>query len=256
MHSLPDPSAELCLKLIQITDCHLLANPEAHLKQVSPWQSLRQVCAAVRRKHGNANALLLTGDLSQDGSPASYTNLLDAISDLKLDTYAVAGNHDCAELLHSMLQPKSLPFGHWHLLLLHSPVANEVYGMLAEAELLWLRQQLDAFPDQYFLIALHHQPVPVGGEWINEIGLRNAVELETLLTNHPQVRVLIHGHTHQAGCYDWQHIACYGTPSSWRQFVSNSPTHRMDFLPPAYRVIELYNSGAHRSWIEFAYAPQ
>jgi Icc protein len=254
MHTLANQSTASCFTLIQVTDCHLLAEAGALLKGVSPQQTLKAVCGAIARQR--ADALLLTGDLSQDGSAASYSNLLNCLEDLKLDAFALAGNHDNFDLMHSLLQPrislnKSFAFGAWRVLLLHSPVESEVHGHIKESELLWLQQQLDAFPDRYFLIALHHHPVPTGSEWMDRIGLQNPSTLQTLLVNYPRVRVLIYGHTHQVGSHVWQHIACYGTPSSWRQFSAYSRSHRMDFLPPAYRVIELFDNGDHRSWIEF-----
>ena len=252
MTTVPDPGS----KLIQITDCHLLADPGALHKRVSPRRTLQSVCDAVRKNHADAAALLLTGDLSQDGSTESYRQMVGMITPLTIRTFALAGNHDLAAAMQNSLPPvisldKIATFGNWRVLLLNSVIESEVGGRLDSAELQWLQDQLTEYKEDYFIVALHHHPVLTGSLWMDRIGLENPQALEHLLTDNPRVRMLLHGHTHQAGCRFWKHIPCYGTPSSWRQFAAGSAFYRMDVLPPAYRVIELHNDGRHRSWVEF-----
>ncbi len=256
MHTISKNESNPGFKIIQITDCHLLENNLSKFKNVSPAQSLQQVCKSVLQKHADADLLLLTGDLSQDGSAKSYSNLLDLIPHSSFQTYALAGNHDAPELMHSILSPginleKSCRHKNWCLLFLHSAVANEVSGTLEKEELLWLKQQLDSFSKQHVMLAIHHHPVATGSQWMDKIGLRNSSELNEVIREYANIRLLVHGHTHQANSSQIHQIPCYGTPSSWRQFVTNSRKHQMDVLPPAYRVIELFDNGTHRSWIEF-----
>ncbi len=244
-------------KLVQVTDCHLLADASVKFKQVPPKYSLQQVCSHIQQKHADADVLLLTGDLSQDGSEASYHHLLEMVLPIDLDTYALAGNHDDPEAMQAVFDKKiyldkSLSLNNWRVLLLESTVASEVHGHLRNDELIWLERQIKAAAEEYFLLALHHQPVPTGSRWLDDIGLENASELWDMSKAYPNIRLLIHGHTHQANYYQINRIACYGGPSSWRWFAANTDSHQMAHLPPAYRVIELFEDGTHASWIEFA----
>lgn len=250
------PSGAEYTKIVQISDCHLLEDAAARYKNVCPKHGLDLVCESITDKHPDADLLLLTGDLSQDESAASYQLLSGTLHRLNIEAYAIPGNHDDLNCLQASCGNivnlgKSIELNHWRLLLLSSQLPGHVEGQLSDEELYWLSQQLSMTQNQHALIALHHQPYLTGSEWMDRIGLKNRQSLLSVLEDYPQVRVLIHGHTHQVGYYRQHQLSCYGTPSSWRQFIPNSPECRMDNLPPAYRVVQLHKTGAHRSWVEF-----
>ena len=49
-------------------------------------------------------------------------------------------------------------------------------------------------PMRHALVCLHHQPVPHGSRWLDELMLDNADELFAVLARHPRVRGLLWGH--------------------------------------------------------------
>src|SRR5690625_7474200 len=71
-------------------------------------------------------------------------------------------------------EPRLMNLGNWQLVLLNSSVPGEIYGELEESELAFLERVLKAGSERHTMIALHHQPIPVGSEWIDEYLLRNA----------------------------------------------------------------------------------
>lgn len=244
-------------KLIQITDCHLLADPEQNLRGVAPFKTLTVVGRAIQQKHGDADALVVCGDISEDGSPASYAHLINTLAGLNLPILTLPGNHDDYSVMQSQqneyFQDKRFIEldNRWCVVCLHSQKTGELAGYVDDTQINWLAQQLGDHVANHFIVAVHHQPLSVGSTWIDRIGLQNGSELMKLLSGFPAVKMIIHGHVHQVHFRLWRHIACYATPSSWRQFVADSAEHRMAFLPPAYRVLELFPSGKHRSWVEF-----
>jgi Icc protein len=61
------------VRLLQLTDCHLKASPEAQVKGWVTEASLAAVVeAAFSREGERPAAVLATGDITQDGSPEAY----------------------------------------------------------------------------------------------------------------------------------------------------------------------------------------
>ena len=84
-------------RVIQISDCHLLAEPDCWFYGVQPY---RQLEALVSQLHQNQpDALILTGDLTQDHSLASYQLLAQLLSGWSCPVFYLPGNHDDMELM-------------------------------------------------------------------------------------------------------------------------------------------------------------
>jgi Icc protein len=149
---------------------------------------------------------------------------------------------------------RTAELGGWRILMAHSNIPGHVEGELDERQIQWLDECLSA-THRPGLLALHHPPLAVGSAWMDRIGLRNGERLAELVRRHASLKCIIHGHAHQAGCVYTDGRPCYGTPSTWRQFVPATAEHRMDSLPPALRVIRLAPDGSHSSWVEFVQTP-
>jgi Icc protein len=243
-------------KVIQITDCHLLADRRALLNGINTFESLANVLRHVRRHHQDARRLLLTGDLSQDGSADSYRLLQDLVGALDIPAAALPGNHDRFSLMRSVFDPEviacphHLDLEHWQVLLLDSTVPGETGGFLHAAELDWLRRRL-RLATQPALVALHHPAMPVGSPWMDRVGLKNSAELLSILTAAPHVKAVVFGHAHQVSLTTRAGVDCYGTPSTWRQYKPGAVNYAVDILPPAYRVLALLPGGRLATHVEF-----
>jgi Icc protein len=242
-------------KIIQLTDTHLLADRKLLLRGCSPYARLEQVLRHVRRHHPDAGLLLLTGDLSEDGSAESYRWLQELIGSLNVPAAALPGNHDDASLMRTVLDrnvialPRDLERDNWQILLLDSTVPGKTEGLLSGSELEWLRRRL-AEKTTFALIAVHHPPVPVGSPWMDRIGLKNAGELLAILAGARHAKAVVFGHVHQVAFAVYDGLACYGTPSTWRQFKPNTVEYAVDILPPAYRVLNLFSDGNLTTHVE------
>lgn len=243
-------------KVIQITDCHLLADRRALLGGINAFENLAKVLRHVRRHHRNARLLLLTGDLSQDGSPDSYRLLQNLIGAAGIPAAALPGNHDRFSLMQTVFDPeviacpRHLDLEHWQVLLLDSTVPGETGGLLSPAKLDWLRRRL-LLATQPALVALHHPAMPVGSLWMDRVGLKNASELLSILTASPHVKAVVSGHAHQVSLTTYANLDCYGTPSTWRQYKPGAVDYVVDVLPPAYRVLTLFPGGRLATHVEF-----
>ena len=243
-------------KIIQLTDCHLLADRRLQLQGCDTYARLEKVLRHARQHHPDVRLLLLTGDLSEDGSDGSYLQLQRLIGTVNVPAAALPGNHDEPSRMRTLLDPKviacprHLELDDWQVLLLDSTVPGKTEGLLSATELEWLRRRL-AERSEPALIALHHPPTPVGSPWMDRVGLKNPGELLAILTAAPHVKAVVSGHAHQVSFAAYDGFACYGTPSTWRQYKPGALSHAADILPPAYRVLDLFPGGRLTTHVEF-----
>ncbi len=237
------------LQLIQITDTHFSAEPDWLLRGVNPRDTLNRVLERAREDFRVSDLVLLTGDLSDDGSDASYREINRLFGNMDTPVLPIPGNHDLPERLSAcldagnMIHQGYLLFDHWQVIGLNSVRPEHVGGMLSAQQLQWLDARLQAAPDHHTLITLHHPPVEVGSRWMDEIMLASANDLFAILDRHPQVRAVLWGHIHQEYNEDRNGIMLLGTPSTCMQFRPAQDEFEVDTTQPAYRRLDLYPDG-------------
>lgn len=212
------------IELVQISDCHLLAGPGARLKGVDTEAALAAVVADVAAGPAPA-AVLVTGDLTQDGEAASYHRFAARAAALPAPVYALPGNHDDPAMLaavlpdHGLAVVPRLRLDGWDVLMLDSTVPGSDDGALGEARLGALEARLAEARGRHVLVALHHQPVVVGGAWDAVVSLADAEALFAVLDRHDNVRAVVWGHIHQP--YEGRRgtVRLMGAPATCFQFA-------------------------------------
>lgn len=243
------------LKIIQITDTHIHAKPNGYLGNVDVDLGLSEVIKHIKQHHWPAQFLLATGDLVQDDGTA-YSRFRAFLEPLGVPTYCLAGNHDIADVLASELRDglvqwqRLVVHDHWQFILLDSSLPDSPGGHLAQSELDFLQQQLSEKPELNTMVCLHHQPVPIGSGWMDEMVVDNAEEFWRILNQHSQVRAVIWGHIHQTFTERRNGIQLFGTPSTCLQFAPDQYDPQFDELSPGYRWFELYPDGGLRTGVE------
>ena len=243
------------LRVVQITDCHLGERVGRRLLNLDTDQSLAAVLDLVRVQQTHIDTLLVTGDLSDQGSVASYRRVLQATRDLGEHARWLPGNHDDPVLLSKALGDdarlqRNLLVGNWQIIMLDSSVRGEVGGFLAATELTALRACLDAHPDHFALICVHHHVLPIGCDWLDQQRVVNAQALWTLLDRYPQVRVLLSGHVHQRSETTRNDVRVLTSPSTCVQFAPHSDDFRVDSEMPGYRWFDLHADGHLSTGVE------
>ncbi|MEY1660960.1 3',5'-cyclic-AMP phosphodiesterase [Isoalcanivorax beigongshangi] len=239
------------LRVVQLTDCHLFADPGTRLLGVDTQYSLEMVLARVRREQPDCQLVLATGDLSQDGSERSYRRLIDMMAALPMPVYWLEGNHDISAPLVaaldgdcSRLSPCVTELGDWTFVLLDSSVPDEVPGDLSGADMAFLEQALSAARTAHVMVCLHHHPVPMGSAWLDAQQIADPQGFFALLRRFPAVRAVVWGHVHQAFEGERDGIKLYSTPSTCVQFKPGSADFALDDCGPGYRWFDLHADGA------------
>ena len=237
------------MRLIQITDTHLSEPENGHLLGMQTLHSLVCVLDLVQKNHTRVDAMLVTGDLSQDGSLQSYQRLHDALDTLPYPAFWLPGNHDEPDAMSQVAagtphQERVVRNAHWQIVLLNSRVTGKVYGFLEASELQLLRDALASADGRYTLVCFHHHPVDMQSRWIDNIGIRNADELFAIVDHDPQVRVLLWGHVHQESDHQRGAMRLLSTPSTCVQFEPHSEDFSVDSMAPGYRWLDLHEDGS------------
>lgn len=242
-----DKSESKPFLLVQLTDTHLLEQTDALQSGWNTQASFAAVLDDIRAQP--LDALIATGDLVHDGSALAYSRMASTLHKLQVPVLYLPGNHDDPQRLHTAFAPlgESAParvvLGGWQLLLLDDHLPGDDAGLLSQDQMDQLAYWLVHHPEPA-LIAVHHPPVPVGSRWLDEKGLRNGLALLKLAALYPQVRAICCGHIHQALDMTIHGIRVLASPSTCRQFTTNSRYFSEDSdALPGYRCIWLYPDG-------------
>ncbi len=244
------------ITIAQLTDMHLFASEQQQLLGIPTTDSFHTVIERLKEFREELDLLLLTGDLSGDGTPQSYGNLQNLMSSLFLPSYWLPGNHDdfatMSEVLNLGLVSRRKCFerGGWNFVLLDSSVAGKEHGYLRRETLEWLDLQLSTIVDKPTAIAIHHPPFKVNSRWLDKSSLQNSEEFFAILDKYPQVRLVLFGHIHQEFYTQRRGVDYLGTPSTCVQFQPGSNKFALDQKTPGFRLMKLYPNGTWESWVE------
>ncbi|WP_457979697.1 3',5'-cyclic-AMP phosphodiesterase [Ectopseudomonas composti] len=246
--SLPTPPADSSVLLVQLSDSHLFAEADGKLLGMDTCDSLQRVIERVQQEQPQIDLVLATGDLSQDGSIASYQRFRQLTSAIAAPARWLAGNHDetppmQAACKDSELLEPVIDLGAWRIILLDSSIPGAVPGFLAASQLELLERALSEAPQHHHLICLHHHPVSIGCKWMEPIGLRNADTLFAILDRHPQARAVLWGHIHQEFDQLRGNLRLLASPSTCVQFAQGSEDFQVDDEAPGYRWLRLHADG-------------
>jgi 3',5'-cyclic-AMP phosphodiesterase len=237
------------IKLLHITDTHILATPEQRLLGVDTAHYFREVV----RTAFNTNpidAVVMTGDLAQDPCLASYQYIRNIMTAYPAPCVCLPGNHDDMDLMRQLFNTeaihcqKQVIWEDWQLICLESQIAGKNGGYLADSELAFLAKCLATNP-RFALIAVHHHCLPTHSDWMDTMLITNHNDFLALLGNYPNAKAVIHGHIHQQTDNYVGKVRVLATPSTCFQFAPGSIDFAVDTRRAAgFRLINLYNDGS------------
>ncbi|WP_333608991.1 metallophosphoesterase [Arsukibacterium sp.] len=220
-------------RIVQISDCHLLAGIDELYQGVRPGRYLQQAVARIQQSA--PDALLLTGDLSQDHSVQSYQLLTELLQGLSCPIFLLPGNHDDRAMLAAVAEQApchsatALQLGDWQLLLLDTKGPTPA-GEFCQQRRQALQSEFMRSRAGHFWLFCHHHPRPLGWS-IDRHGLAEPELFWQLLGEEPRVRGLAHGHCHYAYAAVHQHIQLVGCPASSVQFLATADWQTVDQGP-------------------------
>ncbi|REC94385.1 phosphodiesterase [Kushneria indalinina] len=224
--------------IVQLSDSHLCADPAQRYRGVDVQARLSSMMARVAACQ--PDLVILSGDVSDDGSIASYQRAAEQLDALGCRWTWLPGNHDHPATMAEVRPLETvIHLDGWQIVLLDSWIEGEEGGRLGVDQLARLEAQLagDTTPT---LIVLHHPPVIVEAAWMNEIGLEDRDAFRAILGRYDHVHAVLCGHIHHERTCLQDGVPIMSVPAVAAQFVPDSPDFAVDERAPAgFRLIRL-----------------
>lgn len=198
------------MMLCQISDLHIKRPGALAYQRVDTAQALRRCLRGMARLRPAPDAVVITGDLVDQGDAHEYAHLRELLQELAVPFYLLVGNHDHRDALrqafpdHAYLGSAgfvqyAVDLGPFRLLALDTQDPPHSAGRLCEQRLGWLEDELGRSPGKPVVLAMHHPPFVTGIGHMDEIGLprEDRERLAGLVARHPQVERIICGHLHR-----------------------------------------------------------
>lgn len=232
------------MTLVQFSDLHIGAttggDPPTDLRA-----ALDAVTALVAASGDEVDALLVTGDLVNDGTAVQYEEVQALLGTIDVPVHVLPGNHDDRSGLRAAFPldgggEADAPYryaarvGGLRLIACDTLVPGQDGGAFGAEQVDWLAACLAEDTTTPTLVAMHHPPFHVGMPPLDAIGLpaEDRAALGALLARHPQVHRVACGHVHLVAAGTIGGVPALTAPSVWTvQFA-------LDLGSPDVRVID------------------
>jgi Icc protein len=181
--------ASLPVHVLQLSDIHFTATGR-HVDGRDADVRLATVLDTCLAEAG-PDLVVLTGDLTDDGTAAACRRLRDALDQLEVPILAVPGNHDVPAVVSETFPTDVATAGGWRIVGIDTSRDGQIHGQVdVTGEL----RRLDAWDRRPTLLAMHHPPLsPSRNAWFQ---LDGAADLLAALASRPQVKGIVSGHLH------------------------------------------------------------
>lgn len=247
------------LRVVQISDLHFPGTAGVlGFVRHDPDRGLAAVLGHASDAIADADLVVATGDLADQGEPEAYDRLGDVLDTLAAPVYCLIGNHDKNDAYQACLPRPNVHLedavrvGPWLMLFLDSnargreAVGDGTYRDLDErmiaaeqpglipADLARARAILTHTTAEHVFVWLHHPPLP---EMAPDV--QGDSELARLIRDFPKIRALGAGHLHGELSGEFEGRPVYVCPST---------TYSIDYVGrvfegPSYRTYTLHADG-------------
>lgn len=241
------------IRILQLTDFHIFANPEERLKGIDTRSSLDTVIQHVLDSEVSIDHIIVTGDHTHDELPGSYEFVKSQLERLAVNWWQVPGNHDDRSVLRSVFsnvsgcgeEPIRFHFDteSWTCIGLDSHLPGSVSGLIEAAQMDWLKTQLRESKTEHVALFLHHPPLDISSEWMDQIGLDGRELLAEVIAADRRIQLVVCGHVHHDFRSELHQATVVASPSTGIQFDPSGSSPAFADDAPGYRLIELWPTG-------------
>ncbi len=231
--------------LLQISDTHLGSDWDGP----DPDECLLRAVEAILALPQRPDALLVSGDLTQNGTADEYARVRESLAPLDLEPHVLPGNHDLRGALRAEFglpgegeEPVShaVDLGPLRLVCLDSTIPGAEGGALDEGRIEWLDAALAEERETPTVLAMHHPPLTTEIPTFERIGLapQARAALAEVLVRHRQVVRIVAGHVHRVIVAELAGRAVLTVPSTYMQTVLDftAPKLTMHADPPGFAI--------------------
>ena len=237
--------------ILQLSDLHLFADPDAVLFGIPTRRTLRDVLAHIEASGLQPHHVVVTGDHTHDELPETYADVRELLTPFLDRLHQVPGNHDDRARLREGFSDRiggtgaeritfSFEADGWLCLGLDTHIPGEVGGRIGPEQIEWVRSRVGERQPRGVVLFMHHPPVELGVAWLDRIGVEDRAALQELLAEEPRIRLVSCGHVHHESSHRVGGAEVVTVPSTGLQFSPLSQEAEFVAAPPGYRIIELH----------------
>ena len=252
------------MKLIQLTDTHL-TTPGQTIAGRDPNANFERALTHALGQHPDAEAVVITGDLSDWGDRADYERLRASIGELPVPVHLAIGNHDDRATFLSVFPELADINGHVQKrfdlstgtgVLIDTWEPQTHAGTYCATRRAWLDTALSQAKGPVYLF-MHHNPIPTHVGPTDQIMLLDAEAFGSVIAAHRErIAHIFFGHCHQplSGSFHGVPVSApRGTNhAGWADFEATELLAGSD-LPEAYAVIIAEGPSVTVHMVEFGY---
>jgi hypothetical protein len=185
------------MRIIHLSDLHLT-------NDVCIWgtdTNAHFTCAIDKIKGlKDIDAVVISGDLSNEGSIESYMLLDRTLATLDLPVYCCPGNHDNLDVFfnkynsHNYRKDKIASIEDWDFIFFNTVVEGMSRGFPQNDDIALLKSRIQHTSNN-IAIVLHHPPIEQPG-WLNRKLLEDREAVVKMLGCSNNVKLVLYGHTH------------------------------------------------------------
>jgi 3',5'-cyclic-AMP phosphodiesterase len=229
--------------ILQISDTHIVPEGRLVSGRLDTAKSLAKLVARItslRAQIGPIDALLISGDLTDEGSAESYERIKALLAPLALPLLVIPGNHDAREPMRAAFagafpQTGALNWvqkvGDLTVIGLDTLVEGSGKGSLTPQTLTFLKNALAEAGTAPVVIALHHPPFACGIAFMDAIGLTNRAAFAEAVTGYKGALRILCGHIHSFMVVDVAGHSALSAPSPCSTFAFDlRPTAPVGFM--------------------------
>ncbi len=187
--------------IAQLSDIHI-GGPNA-----GSGERFSTALREINQMSSRPNLVVLTGDVTHNGTIEEWTELRERLSELLVPWEAIPGNHD--RTIADLAGHRAIDAGPLRLILLDT--SSDVFST---EDSNWLDNELAQRPGDPTVIAIHQPPFETGIWWMDCVGLKGAELFESVVRRHACVIKVLSGHIHRLIQTNWGPCSLWVCPST------------------------------------------
>lgn len=206
------------MKFIHLSDPHLQKD-NFHLYGLDPYIRLELAIKSINKNFKDIDFIVITGDLTQDGSQKAYRKLRKIIKKAKAEVILLMGNHDNRENFIKIF--KNHPVNNNFIqttktidkdvfIYLDTKIENSHAGDMCDIRFKWFEEQLEKNKDKNCYIFMHHPPMQINIPIMDKMGFKSKKRLKDLFKKYSNIKYIFFGHIHRITSGVWADIPYFG----------------------------------------------
>tara|TARA_B100000029_G_C17567436_1_gene955524 strand:- start:1456 stop:2232 length:777 start_codon:yes stop_codon:yes gene_type:complete len=230
--------------IAHFSDIHVAPEGKSALHGINTRSTLAHCVEHINNLDPQPDVILITGDLTSEGSPDEYAVLRSYLSLLDQPYFLIPGNHDNRKNLRAAFSdfPHIGGSGDFinytvedysvRLIGLDTLLPGSESGILCDQRLNWLDKVLVKSPDRQTLLFMHHPPFMSGLPKMDKMRLKDSKKFADVLQKHSQIEMILCGHLHRPVQTIWENIPTLVATSISKQFPLNLGGEEMEAIIP------------------------